>query len=895
MAVSNQWFLQWSTPDIQFADVTRNFNHVRQDYNYNHNYNPYYSFVKSNQFCWLVPLPGGQNSGFILKKQTINDRTRVAGVSLWLTMLGLRTMASLPVDNETPPFSTLYKWKYVDFDFPSERHRQRSISNGDYIPENCLPLGLEVWGNRMFVSLPSWRRGIPATLTTVSRTGGNSSPLLKPYPDWSYHRAYDKGKNCTGLTSVFRMNVDSCGRLWVLDAGQIDSQDSPKQICPPSLVVFNLEKDIPIARYVIPKKYVLEDSLFSNIIVDTRLQDCSDLYVYIADTWRFGLIVFRESDQMFWRFNHHFFFPDPLASNFTLHGLNFQWTDGILGLALSPIHTYGDRKLYFHPMSSYREFYVQTSVLRDPSRVNSSASEFRLLEESRGPFGHSSASAIDRNGIMFYGLVTRDSVGCWDTRKPYIKSYLGIVAKNAETLIFPNDIRISQEERQTIFVITNRLPMYQDGPLDPEDYNYRIMFADTLDAVHGTMIFKSFLLITSFGLINTYSTCDQRKAIGTLYRWKQIDYNYPSLGLRQQAIQNGDFNQINVIPLGVERWKNRVFVSTPRWKKGVPATLSSIPVEAVEESPPLRPYPSWDWHTAENCTGFTSVFRMSIDHCGVMWVLDSGQVEAFETPRQICPPTLFAISLDTDTVLARYTIPSEFVLQNSLITNLIVDSRDAQCRDLHVYIADAWRFGLIVFRDADASFWRFSHYSFYPEPLLSNYTLHGLNYQWSDGIFGMSLGSYHLGDRDLYYHAMSSSLEFVVKTSVIRDPSRVNNAVGEFKLLGDSRGMKGQVSAAAVDRNGIMFFSLISLDSIGCWDTRKDYKLDNLDIVAQNNNTLVFPNDLRLDHEVPQVAWIITNRLPQYQFNLIDPNEYNYRVMYLDPNLAIENSVCKPV
>lgn len=298
--------------------------------------------------------------------------------------------------------------------------------------------------------------------------------------------------------------------------------------------------------------------------------------------------------------------------------------------------------------------------------------------------------------------------------------------------------------------------------------------------------------------------------------------------------------------------------------------------------------------STENCTGFTSVFRMSIDHCGVMWVLDSGQVEAFETPRQICPPTLFAISLDTDTVLARYTIPSEFVLQNSLITNLIVDSRDAQCRDLHVYIADAWRFGLIVFRDADASFWRFSHYSFYPEPLLSNYTLHGLNYQWSDGIFGMSLGSYHLGDRDLYYHAMSSSLEFVVKTSVIRDPSRVNNAVGQFKLLGDSRGMKGQVSAAAVDRNGIMFFSLISLDSIGCWDTRKDYKLDNLDIVAQNNNTLVFPNDLRLDHEVPQVAWIITNRLPQYQFNLIDPNEYNYRVMYLDPNLAIENSVCKP-
>lgn len=285
---------------------------------------------------------------------------------------------------------------------------------------------------------------------------------------------------------------------------------------------------------------------------------------------------------------------------------------------------------------------------------------------------------------------------------------------------------------------------------------------------------------------------------------------------------------------------------------------------------------------------------MSVDHCGVMWVLDSGQVDAFETPRQLCPPTLFAIHLDTDTVLARYEIPSEFVLQNSLITNIVVDSRDAQCIDLHVYIADAWRFGLIVFRYQDSSFWRFSHYSFYPEPLLSNYTLHGVNYQWTDGLFGMSLGKSHLGDRLLYYHSMSSSLEFVVKTSVIRDPSRVNNAVSEFELLGESRGANGQVSAAAVDRNGVMFYNLISQDSIGCWNTRKPYLRSNRAIVEQNNRTLVFPNDLRIDHEVPQFAWIITNRLPMYQFNLINPNEFNYRVMTLDPNTAAKDTVCDP-
>ncbi|CAH2208943.1 jg12084 [Pararge aegeria aegeria] len=301
------------------------------------------------------------------------------------------------------------------------------------------------------------------------------------------------------------MSIDPCGRLWVLDSGQIDSQDDPKQICPPSIIVFDLKTDLPIARYIIPNEYVLQDSLYSNIIVDTRMEDCSDLYVYIADTWRFGLLVFRESDESFWRFSHHLFFPDPLASNYTLHGLNFQWSDGIFGLALSSLDENKERILFFHSMSSYREFFVKTSILRDSSRVNNSATEFHLLGESRGLYGQSSASAIDSRGVMFYGLVTRDSIGCWDTSKPYLKRNTGVVAMNKETLIFPNDVKVDQEVRQSVWVISNRLPMFQAGPLNPDDYNYRIMYADTSEAVRGTVCDPNFLPVHS------QSTTDWKK------------------------------------------------------------------------------------------------------------------------------------------------------------------------------------------------------------------------------------------------------------------------------------------------------------------------------------------------------------------------------------------------
>ncbi|XP_072931763.1 uncharacterized protein [Epargyreus clarus] len=835
-------------------------------------------------------------------------------MQLLLWCLAAQFCVNVALSYETPKKvqGTLYRWKQIDFDYPTTDDRQAAINNGQFIQRNVIPLGIERWKNRVFVSTPRWEMGVPASLSSLPTVGAVESPPLAPYPSWDWHNA----DNCTGFTSVFRMNIDHCGVMWVIDSGQVKDFETSRQICPPTLFAIDLETNTVIRRFPIPERFVLQNSLITNLVVDSRDARCRDLHVYIADTYRFGLIVFRHSDAAFWRFSHYTFYPEPLLSNYTLHGLNYQWSDGLLGMSLGKLHL-GDRLLYYHSMSSSLEFFVNTSVLRDPKRVDNAVSEFKLLGESRGPAGQVSAAAIDRNGVMFFGLISQDSIGCWNTRKEYKKDNLGIVAQSNKILVFPNDLRIDHEAQQVIWIIINKLPMYELNLLNPEEYNYRVIYIDPVAAVEGTTCepypkvhhdccFLICMFISTFQMqlllwclaaqlcVNVALSYETPKKVqGTLYRWKQIDFDYPTTDDREAAINNGQFIQRNVIPLGIERWKNRVFVSTPRWKKGVPASLSSLPTVGTVESPPLAPYPSWDWHNADNCTGFTSVFRMNIDHCGVMWVLDSGQVEAFETPRQICPPTLFAIDLETNTVIRRFPIPERFVLQNSLITNLVVDSRDARCRDLHVYIADAWRFGLIVFRHSDAAFWRFSHYTFYPEPLLSNYTLHGLNYQWSDGLFGMSLGKLHLGDRPLYYHSMSSSLEFFVNTSVIRDPKRVDNAVSEFKLLGESRGPAGQVSAAAIDRNGVMFFSLISQDSIGCWNTRKEYKKDNLGIVAQSNKILVFPNDLRIDHEAQQVIWIIVNKLPMYQFNLLNPEEYNYRVIYIDPVAAVEGTACE--
>lgn len=47
-----------------------------------------------------------------------------------------------------------FRWKEVSYAWPSESAKVDAIKTGRYQPENNLPLGLDVWGNRLFITVP---------------------------------------------------------------------------------------------------------------------------------------------------------------------------------------------------------------------------------------------------------------------------------------------------------------------------------------------------------------------------------------------------------------------------------------------------------------------------------------------------------------------------------------------------------------------------------------------------------------------------------------------------------------------------------------------------------------------------------------------------------------------
>lgn len=117
-----------------------------------------------------------------------------------------------------------FAWKQMDYTWETPESRENAIKEKQFIPENNLPLGLVRWRNKMFVSVPRWKAGVASTVNYIDLDGPQDQ-LLKPYPSFKDNLVPDTATELPSnrsLISVFRMFVDPCDRLWMVDTGLAD-------------------------------------------------------------------------------------------------------------------------------------------------------------------------------------------------------------------------------------------------------------------------------------------------------------------------------------------------------------------------------------------------------------------------------------------------------------------------------------------------------------------------------------------------------------------------------------------------------------------------------------------------------------------------------------------------
>lgn len=52
-----------------------------------------------------------------------------------------------------------FEWNILDFQYENAQQKLNDLATGKLKPENALPVGIEIWNDKVFVTVPRWKEG----------------------------------------------------------------------------------------------------------------------------------------------------------------------------------------------------------------------------------------------------------------------------------------------------------------------------------------------------------------------------------------------------------------------------------------------------------------------------------------------------------------------------------------------------------------------------------------------------------------------------------------------------------------------------------------------------------------------------------------------------------------
>ncbi|XP_022176585.1 protein yellow-like [Myzus persicae] len=173
---------------------------------------------------------------------------------------------------------------------------------------------------------------------------------------------------------------------------------------------------------------------------------------------------------------------------------------------------------------------------------------------------------------------------------------------------------------------------------------------------------------------------------------------WPCASTKSVYADTGRYVAKNVIVTRAQVWGDRAFVLTPRFRSGVPFTVSTVRLECEHRCwPVLVPYPCWSLHDEGDPNAIQNAVDVYLDATGVLWVLDSGLVNTMEQPVRRTQPRIFAIDVKTDKVVKQIDL-SGLVCSASRLNYITADYGDDG--RVFVYVSDAATRAVIVWEVA---------------------------------------------------------------------------------------------------------------------------------------------------------------------------------------------------
>ncbi|XP_065334489.1 major royal jelly protein 3-like [Cloeon dipterum] len=287
------------------------------------------------------------------------------------------TMFFLPLSSlaTAANFTEVFEWpNKLDFEWPSEARRTQALRDGTFEQQKIEPVYMAVYGSRIFLSLEKYSY-IPVSLVSLPTNSASSAPPnLTPFPSWDMHEY----ENCDKIEKARGLEVDSVGRLWLLDEG------SPK--CYSKLWIIDLSNDDKT-------KIIHRFPFLSSSMHDLVLEEAANgTFAYISRWGEQSIVVFSLERKQSW------IVDTPRME--------------VYSIALSPKDE-EPRKLYLGNWSSNGLYSISVATLRNGTRT----AKPKLI--GKWTSNKSYRMLMDNNGTIYAAFKWKNYISSLNTSQPF--------------------------------------------------------------------------------------------------------------------------------------------------------------------------------------------------------------------------------------------------------------------------------------------------------------------------------------------------------------------------------------------------------------------------------------------------------------------------------------------
>ena len=303
---------------------------------------------------------------------------------------------------------TLFRWKTIEYDWPSRAAKQTALTDGSFIPLNNAINGIHVYNDRIFVTVPRLRSGIPSNLNTIVKAARSkrflsSKTVLRPYPSWEMQ----KQGNCTAFQKVQNIEIDpKRGKLFVIDTGGVQNE------CPAKLVIYDANSDMEIHRHIFSETVVPRGSNYLNDLVMDYVGGDDVKYLYITNQGDYSIVVYDIENDNSYSFSHPSMRPEENKTDIKILDNVVHVSNGVNGIAISVNFDY----VYYSPIAGTGLYQIPTKVLR-----NSTANFDKYVRKVGDKPSQGDGMIMSIKNSLYFSALAQKAIVMWEIEKDILR------------------------------------------------------------------------------------------------------------------------------------------------------------------------------------------------------------------------------------------------------------------------------------------------------------------------------------------------------------------------------------------------------------------------------------------------------------------------------------------